>query len=929
MTRASGRTLYELDGNPALAVYAEYLGQKSNALTPGMHLPFPISCRVPDRAEPIVRMPIAFDVNAQSITFAGEIPPAATLRLMRSSHDRLLGEVRNAAAAAGKPLASIGSDALVVAVSSIGRAEALGDDAEEESASVLDGLPRDVQAHVTGFYSLAELGATVTGKAELANDSFALTCFMESATAAEQPVSDRRTIPAPSSHPAETPSPPQVARSSRSAPRAARPEITRAVVSGVGTAAGAAAAKITRAKRGDVNVVSFSGRLSESFKGDTLGRELTGVVVFDLGNVERITSFGVREWLQMLAVAADRVKKIYFAHCSEAIVNQLSMIRKFAGSAQVVSFFAPYLCDSCGEQFERLFDCELDADAIRSSDAPESVCQRCNGRGRFDDDPDTYLAFAPNHVGQPIPAAVRAVLQELAAAAPQPTVDAIEKTVEGELTRVRVHAKLGGAVRWQRILDGIEGALVVDLGGVAALDEAGVANFESALSSLGPEVDSVRLERCPQQVLEHFAAAGTPRRVTITSTVLTGFCPSCSVQRPALLIADQHAHAIAAGREPTLNCKRCNGPLSLVDAGGVVQFLSRQRRRPSSAPRASTPPPAPVQVAAPTAISQAPAPLMPSLAPPPPQASSRGVLVGAAILSLAILISAGFFAYARSRAGIANEPPTPSAKTSAAAPAWSAVADLPPPWVERPFVEENNMLLIVGRAEKATTAEAALAQARNEAIGRVLRHLETDLAGTPVHDFLVARLKDDEARRRSSAVAERYLRQVGNFAQPDRGETVVRQREGGVEAFARYRLSRTSYAQALATYRATSSLQGMTVARVFPTLEAPPDSELVVISVAKGRIADSAGVKVGDFVNAGASKPVTTVEAFGKLSDDWNAVPSGSSLDLDVATTTSKSVVKLRKPYPPVVLAPAPPHRDPPPPKPARELGIIPPPRSF
>ena len=45
------------------------------------------------------------------------------------------------------------------------------------------------------------------------------------------------------------------------------------------------------------------GRLTEAFKGAALAKELEGQVIFDLSGVERITSFGVREWLQMMQAA--------------------------------------------------------------------------------------------------------------------------------------------------------------------------------------------------------------------------------------------------------------------------------------------------------------------------------------------------------------------------------------------------------------------------------------------------------------------------------------------------------------------------------------------------------------------------------------------------------------------------------------------------
>src|SRR5262249_41368893 len=49
-------------------------------------------------------------------------------------------------------------------------------------------------------------------------------------------------------------------------------------------------------KVGEVKVVSLGGRITELFRGAEVALRLEGKVVLDLGEVERITSFGVREW---------------------------------------------------------------------------------------------------------------------------------------------------------------------------------------------------------------------------------------------------------------------------------------------------------------------------------------------------------------------------------------------------------------------------------------------------------------------------------------------------------------------------------------------------------------------------------------------------------------------------------------------------------
>jgi eukaryotic-like serine/threonine-protein kinase len=113
----------------------------------------------------------------------------------------------------------------------------------------------------------------------------------------------------------------------------------------------------------EVSVISLPPRIDEHFAGAARAQAMAGSVVLDLGRVERISSFGVREWFELhraLAARTDQVA-VYLARCSEAIVAQLSVIRTFGASGHVVSFLAPYLCAGCGHAFAHAFDCERDA----------------------------------------------------------------------------------------------------------------------------------------------------------------------------------------------------------------------------------------------------------------------------------------------------------------------------------------------------------------------------------------------------------------------------------------------------------------------------------------------------------------------------------------------------------------------------------------
>ncbi len=69
-------------------------------------------------------------------------------------------------------------------------------------------------------------------------------------------------------------------------------------------------------------LAKLSGRINESFDGAEAGRALaeSKLVVLDLAGVDRITSYGVREWLAMLSLCKETT--LWLARCSEPIVGR-------------------------------------------------------------------------------------------------------------------------------------------------------------------------------------------------------------------------------------------------------------------------------------------------------------------------------------------------------------------------------------------------------------------------------------------------------------------------------------------------------------------------------------------------------------------------------------------------------------------------------
>lgn len=157
VTRCSGNVLYELDGEPALAIYKRYLGDYAKDLpASGLLFPFAMSSTVAGEAE-LIRTILGIDEAAGSLILAGEINPDGHLKLMHASSDDLVDGSEKATEA----LLSMRGDqneGLAVLVSCVGRKLVMGGRVDEEVEAVADLL--GAQTVISGFYSYGEISPT-------------------------------------------------------------------------------------------------------------------------------------------------------------------------------------------------------------------------------------------------------------------------------------------------------------------------------------------------------------------------------------------------------------------------------------------------------------------------------------------------------------------------------------------------------------------------------------------------------------------------------------------------------------------------------------------------------------------------------------------------------------------------------------------------
>jgi len=175
VTRSEGNILYELDGQPALALYKKYLGEHAKEL-PASGLLFPLSLKT-DGSESVVRTILGINEAQQSLTFAGDLPEGGHARLMKANFDRLIDGAVGAAQTSFEALGKH-SPELALLISCVGRKLVLKQRIEEEVEGVQDVLGRETV--LAGFYSYGEISPfTPSAKCELHNQTMTITTLSE------------------------------------------------------------------------------------------------------------------------------------------------------------------------------------------------------------------------------------------------------------------------------------------------------------------------------------------------------------------------------------------------------------------------------------------------------------------------------------------------------------------------------------------------------------------------------------------------------------------------------------------------------------------------------------------------------------------------------------------------------------------------------
>src|SRR6266545_949879 len=154
--------------------------------------------------------------------------------------------------------------------------------------------------------------------------------------------------------------------------------------------------------RDDLSFVKLAGVIDEDNELTELTDKIHGrTVVIDLGEVDRINSCGVRDWVNWLGRVEAKNVDVVLVECSPAIVAQINLVNNFTASGVVKSFYVPYFCPECDE--EKVLLCETGDMGPPPHEPPICRCDECDLVMDFDDMPDSYFAFLTNQrrIGRP------------------------------------------------------------------------------------------------------------------------------------------------------------------------------------------------------------------------------------------------------------------------------------------------------------------------------------------------------------------------------------------------------------------------------------------------------------------------------------------------------------------------------------------------
>jgi anti-anti-sigma regulatory factor len=328
---------------------------------------------------------------------------------------------------------------------------------------------------------------------------------------------------------------------------------------------------------GPIACLKFIGTIDESFDGKKIAKSVQcDWLVLDLGGVKKISSFGIREWVDFMGAATKQSKSIILIECAPKVVDQLNMVANFAGGGQVYSFYAPFRCDYCDSEHRALLDVGKDFEAIKSMKVAERPCPSCKESMYFDEDGSTFFSYI---LGQGQFELEPEVVAFLSAKLDYRvgTIDAklrVDKIIDGRITYLRLAGGLDNTFPREKLVEGLEGTVIVDLAGVSRVEPAGAAEWRSFVQQVTPLVETMYLTGVTPVFLEKLCRIeDLGLKTQVVDFTLPYACKHCGQASARPIDVGEHRSVLKFATAPELPCPNCKATMQSTASEAQMLIL--------------------------------------------------------------------------------------------------------------------------------------------------------------------------------------------------------------------------------------------------------------------------------------------------------------------------------------------------------------------
>jgi anti-anti-sigma regulatory factor len=329
---------------------------------------------------------------------------------------------------------------------------------------------------------------------------------------------------------------------------------------------------------GGIVCLRLSGTIDESFEGKKLATTIKAkTLVLDLADIKKISSFGIREWVDFIRNVGEHVEEIVLIECAPKVVDQLNMVGNFAGKGRVLSFAAPFRCDYCDNDARVLFSVDRDWDVIKSMKPAERPCDKCGEPQYFDEDPATYFAYIIGQGAFELDGEVAAFLSSKLnyAVSDASRKLRVDKIIEGRSTYLKLAGDLDASFPREKLAEGLEGTVIVEVSGIGKIEPAGAAEWRGFLQMVSPSAESIYLLGVPPVFLEKLTRPEDlgPKGQVITFSI-PYTCNTCSTTSLQPVDVEQHYDVLKFATPPETRCGDCKNPMVCAASEALLSHLT-------------------------------------------------------------------------------------------------------------------------------------------------------------------------------------------------------------------------------------------------------------------------------------------------------------------------------------------------------------------